>query len=289
MSAPTQVITDLRREILDKLDAYIYLTVAQCLRLIPKRGAGKYDTWEGSMKRALHLSEQAGLITHGQIYEERRNKRSGFATRRFVYFLTRPGAERLQQLRNVPTDHGITVPGVPHYQRRPASLAHEVTIVEFRIMLEEALREHPNLKLHWIQKDIRKGTNPDAIFGIENTAKPREKSTHWFFLEVELSRAGNWKGGESQKMRKAARYEEYRRTHEVTKDWPFIGDMRVIFHEETTERMLNVLRHFSLKLPYRFLWVTSKELLKDAGGLAPIFYTPKDYRQAACSFVQLVQ
>jgi len=288
MIVRTYSVSELRREIIEKLDTYIYLTLGQCLRVIDKRGVGKRETWERAMRRALRLTEQAGSITHGQVYEEGKNRRSGFATRRFVYYLTEQGAQQLAHLRTEATDAGIRVATAPHYQRRPVSLLHEIGITDFHITLAQAIRDVQHLRLHWIQRDTRRGTNPDAIFGIENTAMPRDRSTHWFFLEIELSRAGNWRNGESQKLRKAKRYDEYRRSHELTRDWTFIGDMRVIFHEETTERMVNVLKRFAPNLPYRFLWVTSKELITGKGVMSSVFYSPADYSDMSHSFAQLI-
>ncbi len=288
MNPRTQIITDLRREILEKLDTYIYLSTPQCYQVIPKRGEGRQETWERALRRALQLTEDAGFITHGPTYEEKKNKRSGFATRKWVYFLTREGAEALAELRSEITAGGIKVSPVPHYQRKPASLAHETAITEFHIALAEALSK-TKCKLHWIQKDTRKGTNPDAIFGIEDTTRARDKSTHWFFLEMELSRPGNWKEGESQKVRKLKHYDTYRRGGELRKDWPFIGDFRVIFHEETNERMTNLLKKLAGILPYRFIWITSKELIQERGILEKVFFTPRNYKERANSILDLTQ
>jgi Replication-relaxation len=284
----TQHITELRRDILEALDKYIFLTILQAFQVLPARGKGTEDTRVRALKRALHLLEDAGYVTHCPMYEEKRNTRSGFATRRFVYYMTRKGAEKLAAQRVKLTSAGIQIPKVPNYQRKPASLAHEAAITEFHISLEEAFQRHQYLKLHWFQKGIRKTTNPDAIFGIQDTRKPREKSTVWFFLEMEMSRAGNWKYGHDQKVRKLKRYEEYRRRGDVKRDWAFIADFRVIFHEETNGRMLNLLKKLEPLLPHRFIWLTSTELVREKGVLARVFYTPRDFKERSISILDLL-
>jgi hypothetical protein len=287
MNPRKQQITAQRKDILEALDEYIYLTTKQLYAVLPKQGKATQGTWERGIRRATDLFEQAGFITHGPMYQERKNKRSGFATRLFVRFLTRQGAEKLAELRTQVGPGGIHVPPVPHYQRKPASLAHEAEISELHIALKKALK--PPLKLHWLQKEIRKGTNPDAIFGIEDTSKPRDKSTYWFFVEIEKSRQGHWENGQSQLVTKLQSYDRYRMKGEVTKDWSYIRDFRVIVQVETSERMVNLLRKLSPILPHRSIWITSKELIEEKGILGSVFYTPKDFKDTSHSLTDLVR
>jgi hypothetical protein len=273
-------VTELRQQILEALDKYVFASRPQLYRIIPKRGDGKQETWERALRRALDLMERAGQITHGPIYEDGAGSQRHII-RRWVHYLTRRGAEALAGSR--------ADSKVPYYQRKPVSLLHEEAISGFHLQLEEALKKFSALKLHWFQKDIKKGTSPDAIFGIEDTTKPRDKSTHWFFLEMEMSRAGNWKGAYDQKVRKAKHYYQYRNSRELTKDWSYIVDCRVIFHETTTERMHNLLHKFGKLLPCRFLWVTSKEEINAKGILDKVFYTPKDWKERSQSILDLTQ
>lgn len=269
-------ITDLRKEILHALDRYLFASRPQLYRIIEKRGEGKQETWERAVRRALDLLERAGYITHGAVYEDNRASRQQ-VIRRWVHYLTKKGAA------------AIAGGKPPHHERKPASLLHEEAVTEFHLELEQALKAHPSLKFHWLQRDIRKGTNPDAIFGIEDTTKPIDRSTHWFFLEIERCRAGNWKNGHDQKVRKLQRYTEYRTSGRLTRDWSFIGDFRVIFREETNERMMNLLRKLAPLLPYRFIWITSKELVREKGILERVFATPRDFRDSATLFLDLLQ
>lgn len=297
MSSPrTQIITDLRRDILEALDKYIYLSTPQTYRVIPKRGTGRQETWERALRRALQLSEDAGFITHGPTYEEKKNKRSGFATRKWVYFLTRDGAEKLAELRSSVTPGGIKVPPVPHYQRKPLSLEHETGVSERHISLAEAIRTQPNLVLHAICNDLKKLEFPqaDRIFGIENTAAPRYSSTNWFMYEKERSRPNAVRqtddfGKQAGIVRKLIAYDKARKERSASKHWSFIADFRVVMELETNERMMNLLKKLAGILPYRFLWITSKELIQEKGILEKVFYTPKDWKERSASFLDLTQ
>jgi hypothetical protein len=287
MIPQTQQITAQRKSILEALDEYVFLTTRQLYSVLPKQGTATQATWERGIRRAADLFEGAGFITHGPMYEERKNKRSGFATRLFVRFLTRKGAEKLAEFRTHVGAAGVRIPPVPHYQRKPASLAHEATISDLHISLKKGLTAP--LRLHWRQKEIRKGTNPDAIFGIEDALKPRDKSTYWFFVEIEKSRQGHWQNGQSQLVTKLQSYDRYRATGDVTKDWPYIRDFRVIVQVETSERMVNLLKKLSPVLPHRAIWITSRELVEDIGILGSVFYTPKDFKDGSHSLLDLLR
>lgn len=276
MNPRARRVTELRREILEALDRFVFASRPQLYRILEKRGEGKRETWERAVRRALDLMERAGYITHGAVYEDNSASRQQ-VIRRWIHYLTKKGAA------------AIAAGKVPYYQRKPASLLHEEAITEFHMGLERALKSHPLLKLHWLQKDIRKDTNPDAIFGIENTTKPKAQSTYWFFLEIERCRPGNWKDGEDQKLRKLKRYAGYRRSGQLWVDWPFIGDFRVIFREETTERMMNLLKKLAGVLPHRFIWITSKDFLMEKGLLGNAFYAPSDFQERSNSILDLLQ
>lgn len=259
MNPRTQIITKLRQEITDLLAEYYYLRTEHFYPLLD----ASTDTRKRAIRRALQLMRKARLVTAEYIFKYKDHSRGGFPHTSFVYYL--------------------------EGKRSPFSLAHDIDITEFHLALTAALKLHPYLKLHWLQDDLRKTTNPDAIFGIQDTRKPKDKSTHWFFLEIEKSRQGHWKKHENSGLvQKLTRYDNYRGSRELKADYSYIGDFRVVVTMETPERTVNLLRKLSSLLPYRFIWITTPEAVKQKGALAGIYFTPKDFENKSYSFLDLL-
>jgi len=164
------------------------------------------------------------------------------------------------------------------------TLDHELEITSFHIALVRFCHEN-NFALYWQQKDLKRGIHPDAFFALTDPSKPEGRNTHYFFLEVERSKLGQYRGGEPSIMRKLERYARYFGSDQCVRDWNF-RTFRVVVVQQTDERAANLLRALSAKLPYRTFWLTSEaRYRRDLG--APIFLTPKDHAQQSYSLLSL--
>lgn len=164
------------------------------------------------------------------------------------------------------------------------TLDHELEITSFHIALVRFCRNN-NLTLYWQQKDLKRGIHPDALFALTDPSKPDGRNTYYFFLEVERSKLGQYRIGDPSIVRKLERYARYYDSDQCAKDWNFRG-FRVVVVQQTDERVANLLRALSARLPYRTLWLTSEtRYRRDLG--ASIFFTPKDHAQQSYSLLSL--
>src|SRR4051812_38037389 len=116
---------------------------------------------------------------------------------------------RLRKTGNLPLIHGLTQKGIDLAATEglvtPATkvfkpnsdvlLPHEYEISQFHLNLAWLCRDQ-GWKLYWQQYDLKCSVNPDACFGITT-----DKGTLWYFLEIEKTKPGNFRDGESKIMR----------------------------------------------------------------------------------------
>jgi hypothetical protein len=142
-----------------------------------------------------------------------------------------------------------------------------------------ALRKYPG-KLWWKQDDLKKTVYPDAVFGL---AKDSVSPAAYFFLEIEKSRQGHYREGDSGLITKLKRYAAYRRSADCRREFKHFDDFRVIVIVANAERRNNLLKTLSAVLPYSFIWVTTEAEYKESV-LGSIFRTPKDHERVAYQF-----
>jgi len=158
-------------------------------------------------------------------------------------------------------------------------LPHEYEISRFHLCLK-ALCQQRGWKLHWQQRDLRCGVNPDALAALTET----NGNTWWYFLEVEKTGPGNFKDGESKIMRNLGKYYSYFNTDICEAEWLNFRKFRVIVISRTEARRENLVKMLGIKFSHRMFWLTTENLYQqDVGGR--IFLTPKDYKIESYSFV----
>lgn len=234
----SDVITPFRELVFQLLAKYRYLRTEHFYQLTDAQN----DTRCRAVRRMLTLTRRAGYIRAQPLFDYRSHSRGGYPHVSLVYYLSDKGAHA----------SGFAPVGV----RSPASLAHDILVTEFHLALEKSVAGYPYLKLHWVGGRLKKNTNPDAIFGIEDLRKPREKSTFWFFVEIERSRQGHWRHGQdSGLIQKLVRYGRYRKSRDLERDWPYIGDFRVIVTVGSKLRAENLVGKLQRKLALAMIWV----------------------------------
>jgi len=251
-----QLITPHRREILELLEEYHYLRTKHFYALLAKTTVGSVQTWQRSVRRSLHLAERAGLLTHEEIHERLPNRRSGFNHSESIYY--RSG------------------------DRSPASLKHDIAVTEFHLALKTALSLTGNIRLRWVQTNLRRGAlNPDAAFGIQSSS-----GVTWFFLEVEKSRQGHYRRHENSGLVQKLQQYDSISSAEVQRDWGF-DDFRVVVMVENARRAVNLVQKVATILPFRFIWIGATDVANQVGICAGIFFTPNDYARRSYSVLDV--
>jgi hypothetical protein len=168
-----------------------------------------------------------------------------------------------------------------HSQR---TLDHELEISSFHMALKRFAAKN-NLELHWQQADLKCTVSPDAMFALTDPAKPEDKNTLYYFLEIERAKIGHYQNGEPSIMRKLGKYHEYYGSDACQKEWETFRQFRVIVVQRTDERRRNLLKQLHEEYNHRMFWLATEDAYKkDIGG--EIFATPKDWEKVAYSFLQ---
>jgi len=124
------------------------------------------------------------------------------------------------------------------------TVEHELAISNFHLELAR-LADDNGFDLRWKQRDIspfrkkhpkdrahdRASINPDALFAING---------HFFFLEAERARLGNYRNGEPQVLRKLAAYRDYRDSTDCERDFGF-RRFTVLTMMRTPDRAANLM------------------------------------------------
>jgi hypothetical protein len=201
----------------------------------------------------------------------------GYVTRLPYFDLTTEGATYVYGFsdKGVHENGGELIKTFDEHSER--TLDHELEITYFHIALKPFCEKN-DLNLYWQQADLKTATiHPDAYFSIGKG----EKWNH-FFLEIERSKIGNYREGESSIIRKLGKYYDLFDTNGCEKDWNF-KQFRVIVVQRTDERRQNLCNALQSKYKHRMFWITTEALYKaDIGG--DIFKTPKDYADKTYSF-----
>lgn len=122
--------------------------------------------------------------------------------------------------------------------------------------------------------------NPDAVFGLTDSAKQKDSRSHYYFLELEKSRQGHYRDGLSLLMKKVDAYFNYFNSDKCEREWKWFRQFRVILVLRNEQRRRNLLAKLSERYHHRMFWVITEELYKyDIHGR--IFQTPRDYLEGA--------
>lgn len=255
------IVTDLRREALALLADYQYLTTPQFYVLLGRTGEAE----RRGVRRMLTLLHRARLVERSRHVVD--DPGDPFLRYQHCYQLS-------------PSGRAAAGNGNAPAEKSPASLAHELGITAFHIALATAMPE--THRLYWRQTDLKHGVNPDALFALTDVAQPRESSTYYYFLEVERSRQGHYRGGESGLLTKLRRYGEYRKSAQCLADWRHFADYRVIVVLANRERQENLLRALQAKLCTPLIWTTTAEDVERCVTGA-VFRAPPDFSAVAHS------
>lgn len=220
-----------------------------------------------TVNRTLDLLEQEGL-TDWRLLTTRVRKRGNLPS---IHGLSLKGVQKVQELGCATAATKIFKPNsdtlLPH--------EYDISVLHFRM---KRLCDDRGWSLYWQQRDLKCGVNPDACFGITT-----ERGSFWYFLEIEKTKPGGWKNGESKIMRSLGRYYGYFNSDLCEREWANFRRFRVVVVQRNPERRANLLRALAGKYPHRVFWLTTEDLYKnDIGGR--IFLTPKDYTTESYSF-----
>jgi hypothetical protein len=258
-----EVLTGPRREALALLAEYHYLTTPDFYRLLGKSGADE----QRGIRRMLMLLSRAQLVARSRHAID--DPTDPFLRYQYCYRLSRTGQIAIGK-------------GHAAIEKSPASLAHELGITAFHIALSTGAPE--THRIYWRQTDLKRTVNPDALFAITDTTRPPENSTFYYFLEVERSRQGHYRRGESGLFTKLRRYADYRRSEHCRTEWRHFSDFRVIVVLQTPERQTNLLRSLKANLPSQMIWTaTADDIQRDICGA--IFRAPPDFETATHSLI----
>lgn len=225
------------------------------------------------MRRTISLLEREGLVAWRGLIPRMRRRGSP----PLVYGLTYKGVLKVE-------DEGMSTPATKVFKPNSDNLLpHEYEISLFHLHVERACRER-GFSLYWQQRDLKRTVNPDALFAITDPRQPEGENTLYYFLEVEKTKPGNFKNGESKIMRNLTKYYSYFNTDQCEKEWVNFRKFRVTIITRNEERRRNLLKALSARHNHRMFWLTTEPSYReDIGG--KIFLTPKDYGTESYSFI----
>lgn len=131
------------------------------------------------------------------------------------------------------------------------TIEHELEITRFHIALK-GLCHARGWELYWRQTCLKQTVHPDALFGI--TAGD---TTHYWFLEIERAKLGNYKDGTPQILRKLPHYWAYYDTTDCEEEWGF-RHFRVITVVPSAERMNNLVDSMRMLCDKRTFWFATE-------------------------------
>jgi hypothetical protein len=259
------IVTNLRREALALLADYQYLTTPQFYVLLGRTG----ETEQRGVRRMLTLLHRAHLVERSRYVLD--NPDDPFLRYQHCYRLSRSGCAAIAR-------------GGAAAEKSPASLPHELGITAFHVALATALPA--THRLYWRQTDLKHNVNPDALFALTDATQPRESSTFYYFLEVERSRQGHYRGGESGLLAKLRRYSDYRKSAQCRADWKHFSDFRVVVVLANRERQENLLHALQTKLCTPIIWTaTTADIERCVTGA--VFRAPPDFTSTSHSLFGL--
>jgi hypothetical protein len=220
-----------------------------------------------TVNRTLNLLGNQGL-TDWRLLASPLRKRGTLPS---IHGLTLKGSHKVEEL-------GYTTQATKIFKTNSDTLLpHEYEISVFHLRLKELCDER-GWELYWQQRDLRCSVNPDACFGITT-----QSGTFWYFLEMEKTKPGGWRSGESKITRNLTKYFGYFNSDACETEWANFRKFRVVVVQRNPNRRTNLLGALAPKHAHRMFWLTTEELFRENIG-GTIFLTPKDYGSDGYAF-----
>lgn len=255
-------LTAERKRVLRALVEYVHLSTAQCYQLL---GAETHAA-QRSLRRTLRDFASLGFLRRARVILDQ-DAEDRLPHWEFLYWLS-PLGLRLTEAEGF-DPHGI---GKAAEEKSPLMLAHEHEITAFHLALDAAL----GAPAWWRQKDLkhafgtgreRHAVNPDALFFA---------GRFYHFLEVEKTKLGRYRDGESGLLRKCRAYFAYAdpASRPYRAKWPEMEGFFVCVTVATEARRRNFLEALRQHCPYSLFLVATEEAYR-ADILGRIWRTPR--------------
>lgn len=257
-------LTAPRARILEALVAYAHLSTAQFYALFRATD----EASQRALRRVLHDFTRLGFLRRARLVLDGRGD-TRLPQWEFLYWLSRKGLALAR-------DEGLDPKGIGKASdgRSPFMLAHEHAITEFHLQVNRAAGEEvwwrqAGLKHDFNSVGARSGVAPDALFYLAG---------YYHFLEIERSKQGHYRNGESGLLKKLRGYLAYARSGAFKERWPEMQGFFVLVVVGSAARERNLLKALAARAPHALFRVTTAEWCRP-DVLGPIWKCPRDYAQ----------
>lgn len=265
---PRSCDTPTKHMLLQLLATFFCLQTNDAARLLRNRAITPSDA--RSVRRTLSILHRDGFLYRVPHVDAGRD-RGGIG---YVYGLSANGVKHAQQSGYATT----ATKTLDEHSRR--TLDHELEITSFHIALHRLCAVR-GLRYGWRQTDLKHRVHPDAVFNVEDPARPGK--AFCYFLEIERAKLGNYRNGKPQILRKLEAYYRYFNSTDCERDWGF-RQYRVVVVQRSEARRDGLLSAVRKAFCHRMFWLTTEPLYRENIG-GPIFMTPKDATPVPFSFL----
>jgi len=251
-------LTARRRAILKDLVEKPYLTSTDFYALCPQQSSR-------GLRRALRDFARLGYLRRNPLPED--EPVDGAPLRwEYVYWLSEKGLDLARRAGLDPRGLGLASD-----EKSPYMLPHDHAVTAFHLTLDRAIGE----EVWWRQGELKHTfevgrqsytVNADALFYVGG---------YYYFLEIERSKQGHYRSGESGLMKKVRGYVEYARSGSYRLRWPEMRGFFLLVVVESTTRQTNLLEILRVRYPQPLLRVTTVDAYR-ADLLGAIWQSPKD-------------
>ncbi len=236
-----------RKRVLELLVEYVHLSTAQVYQLLGAETTSAQRAVRRLLRdfAALHLIRRERLILRDDVDDQ-------LPHWEYIYWLTPRGLRCAEANGLDPEGRGKA-----GEERSRLTLNHDHEITTFHLTLRAALGESP----WWRQRELkqafgagggRNAVNPDAVFFV---------GSFYYFLEIEKTKLGAYREGESSLLRKCRNYVAYadpgRRPYRTK--WPDMEGFYVCFTVAGEARLANVIADLRDRSPYSLFLMTTEE------------------------------
>jgi Fe2+ or Zn2+ uptake regulation protein len=249
-------VTIQRTAILRELVEMHHLTTSDFYRLFRVRGS---ESGERNVRKILEQFAAHGLVRRSPLVTEE-ILAGKIVNAENVYWLSERGLKKARELELDP--HNI---GRANDEKSRLVLAHDYEITKFHMAVNAAA----GAKVWWRQRDLKHhfrvgalehGVNPDALF---------YAGSYYFFLEIEKSKQGHYRNGESQFMKKCSSYLAYA-SGPYRERWSGMDGFAVLFVVKTAARRDNLLKQLKEKYEHPIFWIKSMDSNVVDGWKSPV-------------------
>ena len=250
-------LTKQRKTILDLLRRYTYLRTAHFYSLV----RAERDGAQRAVRRLLHDFWKRGYLVRRPVVDY---EASGpFPRYENVYWLSSPGLELMQDCGYF--DEGLMCTS----EKSPHSLEHDIAITDFHLAVDRFCVAS-GWTLYWQQHGLKRTVNPDAFFALTDPRRSEDDSTAYHFLEMERSRQGSYRDGQSGLLRKLERYKDYHGSEACLREWEWFDEFHVVIVVKNQVRKENLLALLAEDLPEPAFWIT----VQGSDLTSPVFLSP---------------